>query len=464
MRNVETHVIREKFERIHGRVEHIAENLPFASSPKEWEETALPSEVGVNLGVMDRSRIVEAFRPIPTHRKLIGPCIIFVKKVLRRVIKWYIEPLFDQQTRFNNAVTPVVGKLTETVAKLAHNQELLRNKGCEYKLLDDPDFLAVQERQQSFSLRDEPEYQVLLDRLKNAEIAIVEATTLAKDAQRAVVAAERIVETYVQREVHQLDTRLEATGDRLNYLCEELDILETPSLSIFDKKTYSQSGEDAISQYILHVMGFQMKNVRYLDLGANHAKELSNTYLLYRSGARGVLVEANPQLIRELQTYRRNDVILNRLVSGVDNEETSFYILSGDGLSTDNYQTAQEFIEKNPMLSITGTAQVQSIRVSTIVDQYMEGKAPDLLSVDVEGNDLAILESCDLGRMRPLIVIVEMIEYRPYIGVFPKNKSIQRHMSEHRYVEYAFTGINSIFVDADRLPFEFAELAKDSFV
>ena len=46
----------------------------------------------------------------------------------------------------------------------------------------------------------------------------------------------------------------------------------------YQKKTYSQSGEDAIVGYILNYLNIPFDKMTYLDLGANHAKELSNSY------------------------------------------------------------------------------------------------------------------------------------------------------------------------------------------
>ena len=53
----------------------------------------------------------------------------------------------------------------------------------------------------------------------------------------------------------------------------------------------------------------------------------------------------------------------------------------------------------------------------------------------------------DWERFRPLIVIVEMIEYSTELSVGYKDKEIQQFMETQGYIEYAFTGINSIYLD-----------------
>ena len=55
-------------------------------------------------------------------------------------------------------------------------------------------------------------------------------------------------------------------------------------------KTYSQYGEDLILSSAIEYLKID-ENISYLDIGANHPMSLSNTYLLYKQGASGVLIE-----------------------------------------------------------------------------------------------------------------------------------------------------------------------------
>ena len=212
------------------------------------------------------------------------------------------------------------------------------------------------------------------------------------------------------------------------------------------KRSLSQSGEDTILSYVLNARGIPIKDCSYLDLGANHAKQYSNTYYFYDKGARGVLVEANPQLIPELKLYRNEDVILNCCIGAAAGEAVDFYILNGDGLSTPDKKRVDEVIALNPMLHVDRIVPVKTMTVNSIMDTYFEG-APLLLNIDLEGDDIAILSSIDWEKHRPLMVVIEMIPYRPRLVVEEKDETIMRFMEGREYVEYAFTGINSIFLD-----------------
>ena len=54
-----------------------------------------------DISMMDESRTVLAYRDISSTRKGVGKLITFVKKVIRKMVCFYVEPLVDDQNRFN---------------------------------------------------------------------------------------------------------------------------------------------------------------------------------------------------------------------------------------------------------------------------------------------------------------------------------------------------------------------------
>ena len=64
-----------------------------------------------------------------------------------------------------------------------------------------------------------------------------------------------------------------------------------------------------------------------------------------------------------------------------------------------------------------------------------------------EGDELGILSSSDLEKYRPYIFIIETIEYKDRVTLNNKRNDIVDFMNENDYIEYAFTGVNSIFID-----------------
>src|SRR5215212_1634234 len=88
--------------------------------------------------------------------------------------------------------------------------------------------------------------------------------------------------------------------------------------------SYSQSGEDIIIDALFE--NFKGKEKTYLDIGANDPVICNNTYLLYKKGWRGVLVEPDAAMCEVVKAKRPADTILN-IGIGLSNEsEAPFYV------------------------------------------------------------------------------------------------------------------------------------------
>ena len=77
------------------------------------------------------------------------------------------------------------------------------------------------------------------------------------------------------------------------------------------KKQYTADGADREALAILKErFGLAGPQVRYFDIGANHYLRGSNSYLSYRQGGRGILMEADPLLCEGLREKRPGDQVL----------------------------------------------------------------------------------------------------------------------------------------------------------
>ena len=70
--------------------------------------------------------------------------------------------------------------------------------------------------------------------------------------------------------------------------------------------TFAQHGED---KFILDY--FKGRTGTYIDVGASHPFKISNTYLLYLKGWRGVTMEPIPRLSKLHRKWRPQDIHLN---------------------------------------------------------------------------------------------------------------------------------------------------------
>ena len=86
------------------------------------------NEIDRYIAAMDKNKENYAFREIYSCQKWIGPIIVFHKRIIRKLLKWYIEPICFQQTEFNNAVTLAGDKVELLVSLVCQKAEQLELK------------------------------------------------------------------------------------------------------------------------------------------------------------------------------------------------------------------------------------------------------------------------------------------------------------------------------------------------
>jgi hypothetical protein len=64
------------------------------------------------------SVLVESARPIRSTHPVVGPAIVFGKRVARRLLAWYVAPIAKDQTRFNLAILRELRALERRVKQL----------------------------------------------------------------------------------------------------------------------------------------------------------------------------------------------------------------------------------------------------------------------------------------------------------------------------------------------------------
>lgn len=77
---------------------------------------------------MNTSWSVVADRPITSHRKFIGKFIVFGKKVVRKFLRWYINPIVEEVTRFNGYVTSAMNEITNKLLLMERNFKVIDRK------------------------------------------------------------------------------------------------------------------------------------------------------------------------------------------------------------------------------------------------------------------------------------------------------------------------------------------------
>lgn len=174
------------------------------------------------------------------------------------------------------------------------------------------------------------------------------------------------------------------------------------------EKSYSQEGEDRVlASLLFRVRGNnQSKQGFYIDIGAHHPFRFSNTYLFYRSGWRGLNIDAMPNSMRLFNIFRSRDINLE-IGIGRNVEELNFYIFNEPAINTFDPALAKE--RNGGVWNITEIRKIPVMPLSLILEQNLpENTAIEFMTIDVEGMDLTVLQSNNWEKFRPKIILIEV--------------------------------------------------------
>jgi hypothetical protein len=191
------------------------------------------------------------------------------------------------------------------------------------------------------------------------------------------------------------------------------------------KWDYGFTGEDRLIESLLKTR--ITYNGFYVDVGCNDPRFLSNSFLFYRRGWRGICVDASEQLISKHRMIRPKDIAVCALVSDTTQERT-FYELTNSVLSTTETQFLSEYVAQGQQIKKTRRLPPQTL--TQILDTCQAPTLFDFLSIDAEEHDLQVLQSLDFNRYTPRLIIIEDETFDP---ANPAANAIFRFLSEKQY-------------------------------
>ncbi len=138
-----------------------------------------------------------------------------------------------------------------------------------------------------------------------------------------------------------------------------------------------------------------------MDIGAGHPITGSNSYYFYKKGCTGIIIEPIKFHIFLNKLIRKNDKIINALVSASDKAQI-FYEFNPTQYST----CSEEQLEK---MKLNGMEPRKSYLVPTIdLNKILvdHDAAPFFISIDCEGYDYEILKIIEFKQLKNLFSIV----------------------------------------------------------
>ena len=150
---------------------------------------------------------------------------------------------------------------------------------------------------------------------------------------------------------------------------------------IITKASYSQHNEDLFFIEVANNFNLNFDKYTYVDIGANHPTDISNTYLLYKYGMCGLIVEPNIEFFNLFSLIRKRDIFLK---IGLSNERSisKFFLSRTPVISSFKNNWLSEKFYKTELVPILTLNDLDTLITKPIF----------LISIDVEGLNLQVLE------------------------------------------------------------------------
>ena len=172
---------------------------------------------------------------------------------------------------------------------------------------------------------------------------------------------------------------------------------------LISKKNYfSFSGVDIIVENIFKnkPKGF------YIDVGCQNPIKNNNTYLLYKKGWTGINIDLDKDNIDLFNASRPKDLNINIAISNDVKEVDLFFYHKKSPINTIDKKTSE--------FQKASVSMVKKIKTDTlnnvISNSNFKENNFDLLSVDVEGHELQVLEGLNFDQHSPSIIIIEFLD------------------------------------------------------
>lgn len=201
--------------------------------------------------------------------------------------------------------------------------------------------------------------------------------------------------------------------------------------------SYAQEGEDLVVDRLLG----PVKDGFYIEVGAHDPFRFSNTFFFYRRKWRGICIDPIPGAAARFRRWRPRDIFVEMAVASKPSSLT-YYMFNDGALNTFDPNKAKEIIDQGKW-SLVGTQVVKTDTLANICSKNNVPHKIDLMSIDVEGLDLQVLQSHDWQLFRPKIVIVEVDELT-FANLL--NDKIVTFLSSQGFKPISKTGKSLIFL------------------
>lgn len=189
----------------------------------------------------------------------------------------------------------------------------------------------------------------------------------------------------------------------------------------------------------------------FVEVGAARPDYLSTSALFRARGWRIIAIEPNPDFCQLHQ--EKGHEVLQYACGTRDEDDVDFFVVNSHGADylggNVSFESFSSLGVKAPYAALKSDLDQKKIKVSVRrLDTILRTHAPeiigiDVLSIDVEGWELEVLEGLDIQKYRPKVMIIE--------NLFDA-KAYRTHIKALGYVLWKCIHPNDVYVRTDLMP------------
>jgi FkbM family methyltransferase len=187
---------------------------------------------------------------------------------------------------------------------------------------------------------------------------------------------------------------------------------------------YGQQGEDCL---LWSIFKKSKQTGFFIDVGALDGKRFSNTYSFELAGWSGICVEAHPNYIDLLKSNRPNSNVVHAAVSNKNIESVEFFATEIGACSTLDESVCKMFGSTFKSARTYERVMVPMKTLDAILEDVSFSGKIDVVSIDIEGAELAALRGFDLRKYVPRVLVIEAWDA-------PRRKALVEYMKKFGYV------------------------------
>jgi FkbM family methyltransferase len=216
-------------------------------------------------------------------------------------------------------------------------------------------------------------------------------------------------------------------------------------LSLYDSavssrpfQSFAQNGEDVV---LWRALG-HLRTGRYVDVGANDPTDFSISRAFYDLGWSGITVEPVAQWMDLHRAQRPRDIQQQVAITDQAVEQVLLYEVTDTGLSTLEAGIADRHAH-------AGFASQQQVLVparrldDVLSESISPGEDIHFMTVDVEGAERAVINSVDLRKWRPWLLVIEATAP---LSTVPTHQEWEPTVLEADYHFCLFDGLSRYYV------------------